>query len=181
MTYFEGLVGQAVPPALADVPRSGTRRASLGRGQAASPAPPQDTQPYLRNRVLRSNFLILYPSVSRVMRSRRAVAVGLLQSAGQQPPSARCPPAIAHRWGWGCPRRLPAPAAHYLLPFGARSRFLFKMDFAEAEYIARLRSGVKGHFSYREIAWQMKRKAGSSEGRGIDGQVHRFAYEMSRD
>jgi hypothetical protein len=32
------------------------------------------------------------------------------------------------------------------------------MDFAEAEYIARLRSGVKGHFSYREIAWEMKRK-----------------------
>ena len=26
------------------------------------------------------------------------------------------------------------------------------------EYIARLRSGVKGHFSYREIAWEMKRK-----------------------
>jgi thymidylate synthase ThyX len=53
-------------------------------------------------------------------------------------------------------RRLPVPGAHYLLPFGARSRFLFKMDFAEADYIARLRSGVKGHFSYREIAWQMK-------------------------
>jgi hypothetical protein len=55
-------------------------------------------------------------------------------------------------------RRLPAPGAHYLLPFGARSRFLFKMDFAEAEYIVRLRSGVKGHFSYREIAWEMKRR-----------------------
>ncbi len=54
--------------------------------------------------------------------------------------------------------RLPAPGAHYLLPFGARSRFLFKMDFAEAEYICRLRSGVKGHFSYREIAWEMKCK-----------------------
>lgn len=53
---------------------------------------------------------------------------------------------------------LPAPGLHYLLPFGARSRFLFKMDFAEAEYIARVRSGVKGHFSYREIAWQMKVK-----------------------
>ena len=53
---------------------------------------------------------------------------------------------------------LPAPGSHYLLPFGARSRFLFKMDFAEAEYISRLRSGVKGHFSYREIAWQMKVK-----------------------
>ena len=54
--------------------------------------------------------------------------------------------------------RLPSPGAHYLLPFGARSRFLFKMDFAEAEYISRLRSGVKGHFSYREIAWEMKCK-----------------------
>jgi thymidylate synthase ThyX len=55
-------------------------------------------------------------------------------------------------------RGLPAPGAEYLLPFGARSRFLFKMDFAEAEYISRLRSGVKGHFSYREIAWEMKVK-----------------------
>jgi thymidylate synthase ThyX len=54
--------------------------------------------------------------------------------------------------------RLSGPGAHYLLPFGARSRFLFKMDFAEAEYIAKLRSGVKGHFSYREIAWEMKCK-----------------------
>ena len=32
------------------------------------------------------------------------------------------------------------------------------MDFAEAEYIARVRSGVKGHFSYRYIAWRMKLK-----------------------
>ena len=53
-------------------------------------------------------------------------------------------------------RALPVPGGQYLLPFGARSRFLFKMDFAEAEYIARLRSGVKGHFSYRAIAWEMK-------------------------
>jgi thymidylate synthase ThyX len=53
---------------------------------------------------------------------------------------------------------LPEPGAHSLLPFGARSRFLFKMDFAEAEYISRLRSGVKGHFSYRRVAWDMKQK-----------------------
>ncbi len=53
---------------------------------------------------------------------------------------------------------LPAPGSEYLLPFGARSRFLFKMDFAEAEYISRLRSGVKGHFSYRNVAWKMKQK-----------------------
>jgi thymidylate synthase ThyX len=53
---------------------------------------------------------------------------------------------------------LPAPARQYLLPFGARARFLFKMDFAEVEYISRVRSGVKGHFSYREIAWEMKQR-----------------------
>lgn len=53
-------------------------------------------------------------------------------------------------------RSLPAPGSEYLLPFGARSRFLFKMDFAEVEYIARVRSGVKGHFSYRKVAWDMK-------------------------
>jgi len=40
----------------------------------------------------------------------------------------------------------PRAAAHYLLPFGARSRFLFKMDFRRAEYIARLRSGGQGSF-----------------------------------
>lgn len=51
---------------------------------------------------------------------------------------------------------LSAPGREYLTAFGARSRFLFKMDFAEVEYISKLRSGVKGHFSYREIAWQMK-------------------------
>jgi thymidylate synthase ThyX len=64
----------------------------------------------------------------------------------------------AMRAAFDAMRALPAPGAEYLLPFGARSRFLFKMDFAEAEYISRLRSGVKGHFSYREIAWEMKCK-----------------------
>jgi thymidylate synthase ThyX len=53
-------------------------------------------------------------------------------------------------------KELPQPAAQYLLPLAARSRFLFKMDFAELEYISRLRSGVKGHFSYRKVAWEMK-------------------------
>jgi thymidylate synthase ThyX len=50
---------------------------------------------------------------------------------------------------------LPAPGNQYLLPFATRSRFLFKMDFAEVEYICRLRTGVKGHFSYRDVAWEM--------------------------
>lgn len=58
---------------------------------------------------------------------------------------------------------LPWPAPEYLLPFAMRSRFLFKMDFAEAEYIARLRSGVKGHFSYRHIAWAMKQRLEEQE------------------
>jgi thymidylate synthase ThyX len=52
--------------------------------------------------------------------------------------------------------RLPATAAAYLLPFGHRMRCLFKMDYAEVEYVSRLRSGVKGHFSYRRVAWEMK-------------------------
>jgi len=60
-------------------------------------------------------------------------------------------------------QELPRPANEYLLPFGARSRFLFKMDFAEVEYISRVRSGVKGHFSYREIAWEMKERVAEIE------------------
>jgi thymidylate synthase ThyX len=60
-------------------------------------------------------------------------------------------------------RRLPDPACQYLLPFGARARFLFKMDFAEVEYISRVRSGIKGHFSYREIAWEMKERVDEIE------------------
>ena len=53
---------------------------------------------------------------------------------------------------------LPHPARQYILPFSTRGRFLFKMDFAEVEYISRLRSGVKGHFSYRRVAWEMKQR-----------------------
>lgn len=55
-------------------------------------------------------------------------------------------------------KQLPSLAADYVLPFGTKGRFLFKMDFGEAEYISRVRSGVKGHFSYRRIAWEMKQQ-----------------------
>jgi thymidylate synthase ThyX len=41
------------------------------------------------------------------------------------------------------------------LPLATRIRSLFKMDFAEAQYIIELRSGPAGHFSYRRIAWEM--------------------------
>ena len=50
-----------------------------------------------------------------------------------------------------------AQSAQYLLPLGTRCRALFKMDFAEALYIAELRSGIAGHFSYRRVAWEMYR------------------------
>ena len=46
-------------------------------------------------------------------------------------------------------------SALYLLPLGTRIRSLFKMDFAEAQYISELRSGAAGHFSYRRVAWEM--------------------------
>ena len=55
-------------------------------------------------------------------------------------------------------RKTDQEAAAYAIPFGFRVRCLFKMDYAEAEYIARLRSGVKGHWSYRTVAWEMKRR-----------------------
>jgi len=48
-----------------------------------------------------------------------------------------------------------AHSALYLLPLATRIRSLFKMDFAEAQYICELRSGPAGHFSYRRVAWEM--------------------------
>ena len=45
--------------------------------------------------------------------------------------------------------------ALYLLPLATRVRCLFKMDFAEAQYISELRSAPAGHFSYRRVAWEM--------------------------
>jgi thymidylate synthase ThyX len=48
-----------------------------------------------------------------------------------------------------------AQSAQYCLPLATRCRSLFKMDFAEALYIAELRSGVAGHWSYRRVAWEM--------------------------
>jgi thymidylate synthase ThyX len=45
--------------------------------------------------------------------------------------------------------------AGYVLPLGTRTRALFKMDFAQALYIAELRSTPAGHFSYRRVAWEM--------------------------
>ena len=48
-----------------------------------------------------------------------------------------------------------AASARYCLPLGTRCRSMFKMDFAEAVYIAELRSGVAGHYSYRRVAWEM--------------------------
>ncbi|MDP9267662.1 MAG: FAD-dependent thymidylate synthase [Acidobacteriota bacterium] len=48
-----------------------------------------------------------------------------------------------------------AESAQYLIPLAFRKRTLFKMDFAEALYIAELRTTPAGHWSYREVAYQM--------------------------
>jgi thymidylate synthase ThyX len=48
-----------------------------------------------------------------------------------------------------------AQSAMYLFPLATRIRALFKMDFAEAQYISELRSAPAGHFSYRRVAWEM--------------------------
>lgn len=48
-------------------------------------------------------------------------------------------------------------SAQYLLPLAYRCRTLFKMDFAEVLYIAELRTTPAGHFSYRNVAYDMYR------------------------
>ncbi len=45
--------------------------------------------------------------------------------------------------------------AQYAIPLAFRKRTLFKMDLAEAIYISELRTGVAGHFSYRNVAFAM--------------------------
>ena len=48
-----------------------------------------------------------------------------------------------------------APQAQYLIPLAFRKRALFKMDLAEVVYITELRTSPAGHWSYRNVAWQM--------------------------
>jgi thymidylate synthase ThyX len=60
--------------------------------------------------------------------------------------------------GFSAAREIADAAPHasaYLLPLAARVRALFKMDAAQAVYISELRTGEGGHFSYRQIAWEM--------------------------
>ncbi|HEV2990861.1 MAG TPA: FAD-dependent thymidylate synthase [Candidatus Angelobacter sp.] len=50
----------------------------------------------------------------------------------------------------------PAPSVGlYVLPLAFRKRTLFKMDLAEALYIAELRTAPAGHISYRKVAYAM--------------------------
>ncbi len=80
----------------------------------------------------------------------------LLEEAGVVAPYRRAMDAAA-----AAASGLDSDAGAYLLPFGHRMRCLFKMDYAEVEYVSRLRSGVKGHFSYRRVAWEMKQALAS--------------------
>jgi len=45
--------------------------------------------------------------------------------------------------------------SQYAMPLAFRKRTLFKMDLSEAIYISELRTGVAGHFSYRNVAYAM--------------------------
>ncbi len=54
-------------------------------------------------------------------------------------------------------RGLPAPGSHYLLPFGLLA-IPVQDGFCRSRYIARVHAGVKGHFSYRAVAWEMKQQ-----------------------
>ena len=45
--------------------------------------------------------------------------------------------------------------SQYVVPLAFRKRTLFKMDLAEVIYITELRTGAAGHFSYRNVAYEM--------------------------
>ena len=47
------------------------------------------------------------------------------------------------------------PNSQYAIPLAYRKRTLFKMDFAEVQYIAELRTTPAGHRSYRNVAYAM--------------------------
>jgi len=55
----------------------------------------------------------------------------------------------------GHPPVSPDERSQYVIPLAFRKRTLFKMDLAEAIYISELRTGVAGHFSYRNVAYLM--------------------------
>lgn len=63
----------------------------------------------------------------------------------------------AHALSAALSRKGLAEEACYALPLGFRTRALFKMDFAQALYIAELRTAPAGHVSYRRVAWEMYR------------------------
>jgi thymidylate synthase ThyX len=64
--------------------------------------------------------------------------------------------------------------AAYILPLGMKRGFLMKMDAAEVDYIAELRTKPAGHIAYRRVAWEMfkalKRKAPTLAA-GIESRV----------
>jgi thymidylate synthase ThyX len=70
-------------------------------------------------------------------------------------------------------------SANYLMPFGARSRFLFKMDFAEAEYIAQRREGPLQLPKNRlgDEAGDGKNRAGAGPFDGSNAAVDRRSTE----
>ncbi len=94
-------------------------------------------------------------------RHRRCVQIRQPYTAalGYETPELAAESGLASDYDAAIQEALGAPVSTpYLFPFAVRLRCLFKMDFAEAEYIARVRSGVKGHFSYRRTAWLMRER-----------------------
>lgn len=79
-----------------------------------------------------------------------AASAHISQSAGVSRPISEVAGSGGERAG-----EYEACSAAYLLPLATRIRALFKMDFAEAQYISELRSAPAGHFSYRRVAWEM--------------------------
>ncbi|WP_419805828.1 FAD-dependent thymidylate synthase [Terriglobus sp.] len=80
-------------------------------------------------------------------------ANGALQMSWGKP--LEPPPTLDARGAPGQTNRPVPPDAAYVLPLATRCRSLFTMDFAQAVYMSELRSTPAGHWSYRNVAWQM--------------------------
>lgn len=72
-------------------------------------------------------------------------------------------------------------SADYLIPFAFRAGTLYKMDTRQAIYMTELRTKPQGHFSYREIAWEMDQQFRQNILKGLDRHDRAISFFEETD